>query len=145
MVLLHPSNATLEHCALEAIRLGQRSIMLREVLRPVDFAGCRIEPGVQLATMLPVTNSERVGREFVPDRWSDRGLHHDVAVTTFGHGGHRCPAQRFSVSAIVRTVARLQETFDLTPKFDTVEALPFQIGGMARSASPCSVAYQRRL
>jgi cytochrome P450 len=145
MVLLHPSNATLEHCALEAIRLGQRSIMLREVLRPVDFAGCRIEPGVQLATMLPVTNSERVGRAFVPDRWSDRGLHHDVTVTTFGHGGHRCPAQRFSVSAIVRTVARLQETFDLTPKFDTVEALPFQIGGMARSAAPCSVAYQRRL
>jgi cytochrome P450 len=144
MVLLYPSNAPLEQCALEAIRLGQRSIMLREVLRPVEFAGCRIEPGVQLATMLPVTNAERVGDAFEPDRWGDRALHHDVTVTTFGHGGHRCPAQRFSVAAIVRTVARLQEPFDLTPTFDTVRALPFQIGGMARSAQPCPVSYVRR-
>jgi len=69
-------------------------------------------------------------------------LHHDVRVTTFGHGGHRCPAQRFSISAIVRTVERLQAAFEMTPEFTRVEPLPLQIGGMARAAAPCPVVYR---
>jgi len=145
--LLYPSAAPLEQCAFEAVRLGQRSIMLREVLRPVVFDDgtneYRVERGVQLATMLPLTNSQRAGTEYRPDRWSDRSLHHDVTVTTFGHGSHRCPAQRFSVSAIVRTVARLHSSFAMTPEFDAVVALPPQIGGVARSAGPCPVRYRR--
>ena len=64
-VLLHPSDAPLEQCAYEAIRLGQRSIMLREVLRPFVFDDGEnehpVERGMQLATMLPLTNSERLG------------------------------------------------------------------------------------
>ena len=101
-----------------------------------------VEPGVQLATMLPLTNMW-VGAAYDPARWRDRSLHHDVRVTTFGHGSHRCPAQRFSVSAIVRAVARLHETFELTPRFATVEPLPRQIGGVARTAAPCPVDYSR--
>jgi cytochrome P450 len=147
-VLLHPTDASLEHCAFEAVRLGQRSIMLREVLRPFVFSDgqheYRVERGVQLATMLPLTNSERLGITYAPDRWSDRSLHRDVAVTTFGHGPHRCPAQRFSVSAIVRTVARLLSTYTMTPDFDEVVPMPSQIGGVARSATPCVVSYLRR-
>ena len=147
-VLLHPSPAPLEQCAIEAVRLGQRSIMLREVLRPVVFSDgereYRVERGVQLATMLPLTNSERVGAAYEPERWTDRTLRHDVTVTAFGHGLHRCPAQRFSVSAIVRTIARLSEAFDMTPAFDEVVPLPAQIGGVARSANPCVVSYQRK-
>ncbi|MDQ1379631.1 MAG: hypothetical protein QOJ71_350 [Actinomycetota bacterium] len=146
-VLLHPSPASLEQCAFEAARLGQRSIMLREVLRPISFSDgeheYRIERGVQLATMLPLTNSERVGSGYEPERWRNRALHHDVTVTTFGHGAHRCPAQRFSVSAIVRTVERLRETFVMTPVFTEVVPLPGQIGGVARSAEPCAVSYRR--
>src|SRR4029079_7135116 len=53
--LLHPSDAPLEHCAFEAVRLGQLSIMLREVLRPFLFSDgqreYRVERGVVLATM----------------------------------------------------------------------------------------------
>ena len=146
-VLLHPTGALLEQCAFEAVRIGQRSIMLREVLRPFVFADgtteYRLERGVQLATMLPLTNSERLGPAYAPGRWGDRALHHDVTVTTFGHGAHRCPAQRFSVSAIVRAVSRLSSTFVMTPEFDEVVPLPAQIGGMARSAKPCVVSYRR--
>jgi cytochrome P450 len=146
-VLLHPGDAPLEWCALEAIRRGQRSIMLREVLRPIDFSDgvltYHVDRGAQIATMLPVTNP-CVGVTYEPTRWQDRGLHNDVRVTTFGHGGHRCPAQRFSISAIVRTVERLQAEFEMTPEFTTVEPLPLQIGGMARAASPCPVSYRRR-
>ena len=65
-------------------------------------------------------------------------------MTTFGHGAHRCPAQRFSVSAIVRTVARLLATFEMTPAFTEVVPLPAQIGGVARSADPCLVSYRGR-
>jgi cytochrome P450 len=146
--LLHPSEASLEQCAFEAVRLGQRSIMLREVLRPFVFADGEheysLERGMQLATMLPLTNSERVGADYAPQRWRDRSLHHDVRVTTFGHGSHRCPAQRFSVSAIVRTVDRMVSTFVMTPEFEEVVPLPAQIGGVARSAYPCVVTYRRR-
>ena len=64
---------SLEQCAFEAVRLGQRSIMLREVLRPITFSDgereYHVERGVQLATMLPLTNSERVGVAYEPDRW----------------------------------------------------------------------------
>ncbi len=146
-VLLHPTDASLEQCAFEAVRLGQRSIILREVLRPFVFSDgqheYRVERGVQLATMLPLTNSERLGCVYAPNRWSDRSLHRDVAITTFGHGPHRCPAQRFSVSAIVRTVARLLSTYTMTPDFDEVVPMPSQIGGVARSARPCVVSYRR--
>jgi cytochrome P450 len=146
-VLLHPTDTPLEQCAFEAVRLGQRSIMLREVLRPLVFRDGQHEyhigRGVQLATMLPLTNSERLGIDYAPGRWSDRSLHRDVTVTTFGHGPHRCPAQRFSISAIVRTVARLLATYTMTPEFDDVVPMSTQIGGVARSAKPCVVAYRR--
>jgi len=145
--VLHPSTAPFEHCAFEAVRLGQRSIMLREVLRPITFSDgrheYRVERGVQLATMLPLTNSERLGPDYEPGRWRDRALHHDVTLTTFGHGPHRCPAQRFSVSAIVRTVDRITSTFELVPGFDEVVPLSEQIGGVARSERPCVVSYRR--
>ena len=62
-------------------------------------------------------------------------------VVTFGHGPHRCPAQRFSLSAIGRAVRRLLDTYELTPEFDAVRPLPGQIGGVARAADPCPVRY----
>ncbi len=133
---------TIEDCALEAIRIGQRSIMLREVLRPIEFAGEQLERGVQIATMLPLTNERAGGWD--PHRWRDRALRHDVNVTTFGHGAHRCPAARFSTTAIVRAVNRVRAEFDLTPRFTELHPLPGQIGGMARAAAPCPVDYRRR-
>jgi cytochrome P450 len=147
-VLLSPTESPLEQCALEAIRLGQRSLMSREVLRAITFSdGDReyhLERGVHLATMLPVTNCEYLGAEYDPSRWADRALHHDVTVTTFGHGSHRCPAQRFSISAIVRTIGRLQENYEMTPEFDHITPMLGQIGGVARAAKPCRVTYRAR-
>ena len=146
----------LDRCALEAVRIGQRSIMLRSVLKPCELddgvATYRVEPGVLLATMLPLTNTTALSSlaGFDPERWFGRRLRDDDAleakevVTTFGHGSHRCPAQRFSLSAIGRAVERLFATFDLQPGFDAVRAVPSQIGGVARSADPCPVAYVRR-
>ena len=149
LTLLKPSPSPLEHCVLEATRLGQRSLMSREVLRPITFDDGEVEyqvdRGVHLATMLPVTNCERVGSAYNPERWADRQLHHDVTITTFGHGSHRCPAQRFSVSAIVRTIDQLQKKYVMTPQFDRVTPLGGQIGGVARAAEPCRVDYRARV
>jgi cytochrome P450 len=146
----------LDRCALEAVRIGQRSIMLRSVLKPCDIddgtTTYRVEPGLLLATMLPLTNTTALPSlaEFDPDRWAGRRLRDDdqlaarEVVTTFGHGAHRCPAQRFSLSAIGRAVERLFATFDLRAGFTAVRAVPSQIGGVARSADPCPVAYERK-
>ena len=53
-------HALAERCALESTRIAQRSIMLRAVLRPIHIDdGTRtwsLEPGVTLATLLPLTN-----------------------------------------------------------------------------------------
>jgi cytochrome P450 len=134
--------------ALEAIRLGQRSIMLREVLRPITFdAGDRvyeIDAGVQLATMLPLTNLADGRDAFDLERASRDRASNDPTITTFGHGSHRCPAQRFSLQTITRAVNRLRADFALTPRFDRVDAPPMQIGGVGRAALPCPLAYERR-
>ena len=120
----------LDRCALEAVRIGQRSIMLRQVLKPCEVddgtTTYHVEPGVLLATMLPLTNTTALPGldRFDPERWAGRRLREGdaldakEAVTTFGHGSHRCPAQRFSLSAIGRVVERLLATFDLRPQFD---------------------------
>jgi cytochrome P450 len=143
LVLLHDdTDVPIDWCATEAIRVGQRSIMLREVLRPIEFAGDSLERGEQIATMLPLTNEALGGYD--PSRWADRALRHDPTITTFGHGSHRCPAARFSTSAIVRTVSRLRGRYELRPRFSDVVPLPGQIGGMARAADPCPVDYQHR-
>lgn len=154
--LAHDDGAFLERCVLESIRLGQRSIMMRTVLEPCDITDgattYRVERGVVIATMVPLTNTTAMpGLEgFDPDRWAGRRLRDEgllparELVTTFGHGPHRCPAQRFSLSAIGRAVRRLFDAYELEPGFDSVHPLPLQIGGVARAADPCPVSYRRR-
>ena len=165
LLVLHPEArerveagdaAFLERCELESIRLGQRSIMMRSVLAPCSITdgdeSYTLDPGMILATMLPVTNlTAAPGFDlFDPDRWAGRRLRDESVlaarelVTTFGHGSHRCPAQRFSLSAIGRAVSRLVTTFELEPSFPRIRPLPLQIGGVARPADPCLVAYRRR-
>jgi cytochrome P450 len=146
----------LERCALESTRLGQRSIMLRAVVAPTvvtDEAHTYAVPvGAQVATLLPLTNrSAMAGLDgYDPDRWGRRRLidEHALAarelVTTFGHGAHTCPAQPFSLAAMVMSAERLFADYDLTPRFTDVAPLPVQIGGVARAAAPCVVEYRRR-
>lgn len=145
----------LEQCASESIRLAQRSITLRQVLAPLDFDdGVRsyaLSPGILITTMLSVNNASAApGLErFDPAHYEGRKLAASVPlaakeqVSTFGHGSHSCPAQRFSITAIRIAVRRLLQSFEFTPVFASVEPLRRQLGAVARAAAPCFVDYRR--
>lgn len=149
-------DALLERCANESIRMAQRSITLRHVLKPTRIDDghqtYRIEPGVLIATMLSVTNTScGPGLEdFEPYHYEGRRLASDVKVptkelvSTFGHGRHSCPAQRFAITAIRVSVRALLERFDFTPGFTSAEPRRRQLGGVARSENPCWVSYDLR-
>lgn len=142
-----------ESCASESIRASQRSITLRRVLRPVDFDDGvtvrRVGAGVLITTMLSVTNSTAApgldqwdhthydGRRLAPDVELERA----EQVSTFGHGEHRCPAMRFSLTAIAKTVEALVGRYDLTPPTSDVHPRRRQVGGVARAERACRVRY----
>lgn len=71
-----------------------------------------IPPGVFVATMMSVTNTTAAPGldRFDPERYRGAVLREAgqlparELVTTFGHGRHYCPAQRFSTSAIRRSL-----------------------------------------
>jgi cytochrome P450 len=149
-------DALLEQCANESIRMAQRSITLRQVIKPVEIddgqRNYRIGPGVMVTTMLSVNNTSAApGLEhFDPAHYHGRRLSTDVdlpareLVSTFGHGSHSCPAQRFAISAIRISVRRLLEHYDFTPRFTRADPKPRQLGAVARAARPCVVAYRPR-
>jgi cytochrome P450 len=151
-------DALIERCASESIRCAQRSLTLRRVVRPFEIetgAGrFTLAPGVLLATMLSVTNrSAAAGLEpFDPGNYSGRKLVEPVAkrlparelVSTFGHGRHSCPAQRFSISAIRIAVRRLVDRFELEPRFAIARPRARQLGGIARCDNACNVDYRVR-
>jgi len=164
-LLLHPNamarvrageDGLLERAAYESIRMAQRSITLRQVLRPVDLddgvRSYRVDPGVMITTMLSVTNTSAApGLDaFDLAHYQGRRLAPSVVlpakevVSTFGHGIHTCPAQRFSISAIVIAVRALVERFDLEARFSGARPRSRQIGGVARAARPCVVRYRVR-
>ena len=146
-----------EACALESIRLAQRSIMARYVVAPVtlDVGRTRHEvaSGVTVATLLPLTNASAApGLEvWDPSHWNRRRLADTSMlgavelVTAFGHGRHTCPAQPFSLSAMTTAVTRLLVEYELDPRWvDRPVPVRAQIGGVARSAAPCPLHYVRR-
>ncbi len=148
----------LTRVAYESIRLAQRSITLRQVLRPIDFVADdgvhRLEPGTLITTMLSVTNPTAAPDldRFDPAHYDGRKLATAIdaelpakeLVSTFGHGSHTCPAQRFSISAIRSAVHALLDAYDLAPGFADPHPLTRQIGGVARADRPTPVAYRRR-
>jgi cytochrome P450 len=85
---------------------------------------------------------------FDPARWEGRRLAKVVdlpareLVSTFGHGRHACPAQRFAISAIRISVRRLLERYELEPRFRTAAPRARQLGAVARAERPCPVAYR---
>jgi cytochrome P450 len=149
--------ALLERCALESTRIGQCSLMSRTVMTDLEFddgtTRYRLSRGVTLATMLALTNTTAAPGldRYDPDRWEGRRLRDEnslparESVTVFGHGPHRCPAQRFSLSAITRTVRRVSARYELDPQFTTLRPIASQIGGVARAAQPCPIAYRARV
>ncbi|MDP9181708.1 MAG: cytochrome P450, partial [Actinomycetota bacterium] len=150
--VLAGDDVLLEQCANESIRIAQRSITLREVLRPVELdLGDRqvtVPPGAFLTTMLSVLNTTAApGLEvFDPAHYNGRKLTVDLPakelVSTFGHKWHTCPASRFSITAIRIAVRRMLDAYDLTPAFAHVAVRRQQIGGVARAARPVRVRYR---
>jgi cytochrome P450 len=164
-LLLHPDllervragdDELLEQCANESIRMAQRSITLRQVVKPMTFTvadqAYDLAPGVLVTTMLSNTNTT-AGPDldrFDPAHYRGRRLAPDVSVptkelvSTFGHGSHSCPAARFSISAIRISIRGLLDHYDLTPSFTSVAPRSRQIGGVARAAKPCWCDYRAR-
>jgi cytochrome P450 len=140
----------------EAIRMSQRSIVLRRVVSPIELSDehhtYRLAPGTLVATMLSVTNRSAAPGLDEFDASNYRGatflraseLPARELVTTYGHGKHTCPAHRFSTSAIRHAVSEIFERFDLAPLFNDARPLRRQIGGVARADRPCEVAYEAR-
>ncbi|MEO7571082.1 MAG: cytochrome P450 [Acidimicrobiales bacterium] len=148
----------LDQCASESIRMAQRSITLREVLRPIEVEAeggtFHLVPGTFVTTMLSANNRRAAPgldafdpAHYTPGR---RALAHDVPVatkemvSTFGHGSHSCPAARFSISAIRVAVRALVDRYDLVPRYASVTPRRRQIGAVARAARPAVVDYRRR-
>jgi cytochrome P450 len=137
---------------MESVRVAQRSLTLRKVLRAVDFdAGDRVytvQPGVYIATMLSVTNTQTPElARFDPAHYQGRELRPELVngretVSTFGHGRHACPAQRFSLHMARIVVSRLLERFELAACFDAIAPSRKQMGGVSRPESAARVAYR---
>lgn len=148
-------DALLERCAHESIRLRQRSIVLRQILRPCriadEHAEYALEPGLLLATMMSVTNTRSAEGldHFDPDNYAgprftrNSELAGRELVTTFGHGAHYCPAARFSTSSIRIATRALLDRFTLEPRFHRPAPRRRQIGGVARADRPCPIGYTR--
>jgi cytochrome P450 len=146
-----------EQCALESTRLAQRSLMARYVLAPIELevsdGTLAIEPGMVVATLLPLTNTSAGPglEEWQPKRWrrwrltEGASLPAEELVTAFGHGKHSCPAQPFSLAAMSMSTAAIFHTLELIPRWTSRPVpVPAQIGGVARAAGPCLSSYRRR-
>jgi cytochrome P450 len=136
--------------------MAQRSLTLRRVMQPLELeleSGVyRLAPGVLIATLLSATNTSATPElaRFDPAHYDGRRLAKEFEpegrerVSTFGHGRHACPAQRFSISAIRIALRRLLERYQLEPRFTEASPLRRQIGAVARAARPCPVEYRLR-
>ena len=146
-----------QRCALESIRLAQRSIMSRTVLSAVLLdtgdVSYQVPPGWTIATLLPLLNTSAAPGlgHWDPDRWTrhrltdEKALPSPTLVTAFGHGRHSCPAQPFSLSAMTATMTHLFGRYRMTPHWTThPRPVPAQIGGVARADGPCRLSYQTR-
>ena len=149
--------ALLQSVANESIRMAQRSLTLRQVVRPVEVESdgrtWQVPPGAFVATMLSVLNTTAAPGldRFDPAHYPrGRSLSKEVPlatrelVSTFGHGAHTCPAGRFSDVTICLAVKALVDALELEPLFTGAEPRRRQIGGVARAARPCVVRYRRR-
>jgi cytochrome P450 len=146
-----------ERCAMESIRVAQRSIMMRAVVRPCvvsdETHAYAVDRGVTIATLLPLTNCP-AGTDFVdydPERWSRRRLRAErlpaarELVTTFGHGSHTCPAQPFSLAVMTAALRSFVARFDAELTGSVSVPRRAQIGGIARPEHPCTIRYSRHV
>ena len=143
-----------QQCALESIRMAQRSIMARTVLAPVDLdtgeVTYRVPEGWTIATLLPLLNTSAAPGldRWRPQRWRGHRLEAQALlpspalVTAFGHGKHSCPAQPFSLAAMTTAMTHLLGRYEMTAGWSSYpRPVAAQIGGVARAADPCPIRY----
>jgi cytochrome P450 len=144
-----------EQLLMESIRLAQRSITLRKVMREIRFdCGSEtytIQPGVYIATMLSVTNTQTPERaRFDPDHYQGRRIDPRLiaegkeTISTFGHGAHACPAQKFSHNMCKVLLSLLLQHFEFGTLDAIVEPSGAQMGGVARAARDVILPYSRK-
>lgn len=140
----------LEQVLMESVRMAQRSITLRKVLKPVEFDDGNevytVQPGAYITTLLSVTNLQTDElKRFDPEHYEGNRLRAEVCaagketVSTFGHGTHACPAQKLSHVMCKIVVARLFSEFELEAVFADPQPSVSQLGGVARPAVPATV------
>ncbi|MEZ5569160.1 MAG: cytochrome P450 [Halioglobus sp.] len=144
-----------EQLLMESVRFAQRSLTLRKVMREMAFTVedqvYTLAPGVYIATMLSVTNvdSPELAR-FDPDHYVGRRINPALigkgreTVSTFGHGTHACPAQKFSHNMCKVLLAQLYAHFQLGAPAVLAAPSDTQMGGVARPAEPVRLAIRAR-
>ena len=142
----------IEDMVQESLRLAQQSITLRKVMKTCQFGDFRIPPGYYLATLLSITNQQTPSGQPPADQfWPFRNLTTltgtmQYAVSTFGHGFHACPGQRFAMVVTKVFLIHLitgPHSLTLQPDFADVEIPPSSVGAVARSQHPCTVTYSK--
>jgi cytochrome P450 len=141
-----------EQVLMESVRLAQRSITLRKVMKEMQF-NCggetyTLQPGVYITTMLSVTNTQTPElARFDPDHYHGRRIDPALivdgkeTVSTFGHGAHACPAQKFSHNMCKVLLSLLVQRFEFGPLEMAVIPSPAQMGGVARAAQDVMLKY----
>jgi cytochrome P450 len=144
-----------EQLLMESVRLAQRSITLRKVMKEIQF-DCgeevyTIQPGVYITTMLSVTNTQTPELAlFDPDHYQGRRIdpalltHGKESISTFGHGKHACPAQKFSHNMCKILITTLLENFEFQHIDADIEPSSSQMGGVARAAHDIKLKYVRK-
>jgi cytochrome P450 len=144
-----------EQLLMESIRLGQRSITLRKVMREIQF-DCgdtvyTVQPGVYITTMLSVINTQTPElARFDPDHYQGRRIDPALiaqgkeTISTFGHGLHACPAQKFSHNMCKVLMCLLLENFEFDKLEEPIAPSSSQMGGVARAASDVILHYSRK-
>ncbi|MEZ5572852.1 MAG: cytochrome P450 [Halioglobus sp.] len=144
-----------EQLLMESVRLAQRSITLRKVMKEMQFdcgnAVYTLQPGVYITTMLSVTNTQTPElARFDPDHYQGRRIdaaliaHGKETVSTFGHGAHACPAQKFSHNMCKVLLFHLLENFDFSALDVAVEPSRSQMGGVSRSTVDVMLHFRRK-
>jgi cytochrome P450 len=145
-----------EQLLMESVRLAQRSITLRKVMKEIQFdcgnAVYTIQPGVYITTMLSVINTQTPElARFDPDHYQGRRIDPKLitqgkeTVSTFGHGLHACPAQKFSHNMCKVLLSLLLQDFDFSALDIPIEPSSSQMGGVARASADVVLQYMRKV
>ena len=144
-----------EQLLMESVRLAQRSITLRKVMKEIRFdcgsEAYTLQPGVYITTMLSVTNTQTPElARFDPDHYQGRRIAPQLiadgreTISTFGHGSHACPAQKFSHNMCKVLLSLLLEQFEFGALDEAVEPSGTQMGGVARAARDVMLQFSRK-